>query len=98
MARIDGQVVAVGRVHFNSDVEAQIRYMAVEKGYQGKGIGRLILKELEEQALRGGARHIVLNGREEAVEFYRRNGYRIVEKGHTLFGSIGHWKMRKDLR
>jgi GNAT superfamily N-acetyltransferase len=98
MALADGQIVGVGRIHFNSEEEAQIRYMAVETAYQGKGIGSLILKELEEQALREGARYIVLNGRENAVEFYRRNDYRIVERGHTLFGSVEHRKMRKDLR
>ena len=34
------EIVSCGRLHFNSQNEAQIRYMAVEKGLQGNGIGK----------------------------------------------------------
>ena len=35
----DNQIIACGRLHFNSKTEAQIRYMAVEKNFQRNGIG-----------------------------------------------------------
>ena len=34
--------VAVGRLHFNSPEEAQIRFMAVAPEYRGKGMGSLL--------------------------------------------------------
>ncbi|MCG6898677.1 MAG: GNAT family N-acetyltransferase, partial [Gammaproteobacteria bacterium] len=37
-------VVAVGRLHFNTTHEAQIRYMAVAAGQQRKGIGTRLLR------------------------------------------------------
>ncbi len=97
MAYIERRVVGVGRVHFNNKIEAQIRYMAIEKEFQGKGIGSLVLKELEKRARIEGAEYIILNARENAVGFYKKHNYRIVERGPTLFESIIHWKMRKNL-
>lgn len=98
MACEKGKPLGAGRVHFNSSKEAQIRYMAVEEGLQGKGIGTIILKELEKSAKRKGANHIILNARQSAVGFYKKQGYRIVGKASTLFGVIPHYKMRKKLQ
>ncbi|MGA7837492.1 MAG: GNAT family N-acetyltransferase [Ignavibacteriaceae bacterium] len=89
--------VGVGRVHFNSPEEAQVRYMAVEEGQRGKGTGAIILKELERRAEQKGAKIIVLNARNNAVPFYERYCYKIVKQSHTLFGSIPHFEMRKEL-
>ncbi len=98
MACEKGKPLGVGRVHFNSSKEAQIRYMAVEEDLQGKGVGTMILKALEKSAKRKGADHIVLNARESAVGFYKKHGYRIVGKAYTLFGVIPHYEMRKKLQ
>ena len=43
-------IIAVARLQFNSDDEAQIRYMAVEQIHEKKGIGRRLVNALEEQA------------------------------------------------
>lgn len=88
--------VGVGRAHFNSPEEAQIRYMAVATAFQREHIGTRILQELEKQVQENGAKYIVLNARENAVGFYKKHGYHIVEKAHTLFGSIPHYKMKKS--
>jgi ribosomal protein S18 acetylase RimI-like enzyme len=98
IACLNNKIVGVGRVHFSSEKEAQIRYMAVKPKYQRKGVGGLILEELERVAKEKGADYIVLNARENATNFYKTHGYEVLEKAHTLFGSISHWKMRKKLR
>ncbi|HEC87002.1 MAG TPA: N-acetyltransferase [Thermoplasmatales archaeon] len=87
--------IAVARLHFNSNEEAQIRYMAVDEKYQGKGIGTMLLKELERRARERRAKYVVLNARESAVNFYRKNGYVVVGKPFILLGTIYHLKMRK---
>ncbi|MCU1233397.1 MAG: Histone acetyltransferase HPA2-like protein [Candidatus Solibacter sp.] len=94
MAFCGEQLVGVGRLHFNSADEAQVRYMAVEDGFQGKGVGSNILTELEKRAWERGARRIVLNAREGAVHFYERHGYERTEHASELFG-ISHWEMEK---
>ena len=92
-----GIPVGIGRAHFNTDEEAQIRYMAVEENQRGKGIGALVLWELEKKAKEKGAKFIILNARDTAIKFYEKHGYKIVKQAHTLFGSIPHYEMRKDL-
>jgi len=90
--------LGIGRAHLNSSEEAQIRYMAVENGHQGKGIGKQILEALESRILQKSASCIVLNARESAVPFYEKRGYRVTGQAHTLFGEIPHFSMRKDLK
>lgn len=92
-----GKLVGVGRLHFNSQDEAQVRYMAVEEGYTGRGVGSLLLAELETRARRAGAKHVVLNARESAIPFYRKHNYAVADQSGTLFHSIVHWRMRKEL-
>jgi len=89
--------VGVGRAHFNSDEEAQIRFMAVEEEWQGKGIGRMILSYLEKKIKANGGKFIILNARDIAIKFYKKHGYEIVKEAHTLFDIIPHYKMRKVL-
>ncbi|MCX6627221.1 MAG: GNAT family N-acetyltransferase [Candidatus Solibacter sp.] len=94
MAFSGDQLVGVGRLHFLTADAAQVRYMAVEDGFKGQGVGSAILGELEERAWERGARRIVLNAREGAIHFYERHGYRSTGHSSELFG-IAHWEMEK---
>ena len=93
----NGKVVGCGRLHFNNSEEAQIRYMAVDKDYQGKGIGTKIIAELENIARQNGAKKIIGNARDSALEFYEKNGFSIESKSHALFNSVPHSKIIKKL-
>ena len=93
----NGKAVAVGRLQFNTNEEAQIRYMAVSDNYQLKGYGNLIVKTLEDIALNKGIRNIILQARENALKFYWKNGYEIIEKSYLLFDEIQHWLMVKKI-
>ena len=93
----NGKAVAVGRLQFNTSEEAQIRYMAVSDNYQLKGYGNIIVKTLEDIALNKGIRNIILQARENALKFYWKNGYEIVEKSYLLFDEIQHWLMVKKI-
>jgi ribosomal protein S18 acetylase RimI-like enzyme len=97
MAVEEGSVIGVARGHFNCPDEAQIRYMAVEEGWQNRGVGSKIILELERILADKGAKSIVLNARESAVEFYKKHGYRVIGESHTLFGAIPHKKMAKSI-
>ena len=92
-----GKVLAVGRLHFNSDNEAQIRYMAVLNKFQGQGLGTKMIAELEEISKKNNIRWIILQSRRNAIQFYKNNGYKIERKTHLLFDEIQHWLMRKKL-
>jgi ribosomal protein S18 acetylase RimI-like enzyme len=91
------RVVACGRLQFSNDVEGQIRYMAVDRNFQGKGLGSIVLKELEAIAKEKGRKYMVLQARENALLFYKSQGYHEIEKSYLLFGIIQHYLMRKEL-
>jgi N-acetylglutamate synthase-like GNAT family acetyltransferase len=93
----DGNVLACGRLQLNDPNTGQIRYMAVATDQQEKGLGKIILMALEEKAKQLGAKRIELQARENASDFYKRNGYALKEKTHLLFGVIQHYLMGKDL-
>ena len=91
------QLLGVGRVHFNNEEQAQIRYMAVDEQVRGYGVGTILLTELEAIARKQGASVVVLDARENAVSFYAGHGYQVIADGHTLYGVIHHKKMLKNL-
>ena len=93
----DGRTLACGRLHLNLPSEAQIRYMAVDENVQGRGYGSAILAALEAEARRSKASRIVLNARDNAIEFYRRHGYAVIGEAETLFGAVRHVRMAKTI-
>lgn len=92
-----GKGVAAGRLVLNSDEEGQVRSMAVAQEFQNKGLGTKILQHLEEEGRKKKFKHIILDAREGAVNFYKKNGYVPEGDSYTLFGVIPHVRMRKIL-
>jgi N-acetylglutamate synthase-like GNAT family acetyltransferase len=92
-----GRAIACGRLQKNDERTGQIRYMAVDKGSQGKGLGRAVLHYLERRAREEGLKTVILQARENAVPFYEAQGYTVVEKTFLLWGKIQHYLMQKTL-
>lgn len=59
----------------SGDAERQIRQLAVAPHAQGGGVGRELIRALEDRAFDEGARVIVLDARDTAWGFYERLGY-----------------------
>lgn len=93
----DSRPLAIGRLHFNSPAEAQVRFMAVEPTARGRGLGSVILQECERRARAAGATSIVLNARDDVQRFYQKHGFAVVGPAPTMFGVIEHVRMRKEL-
>jgi N-acetylglutamate synthase-like GNAT family acetyltransferase len=91
------EVIACGRLQENENKVGQIRFMAVSDKYQGKGLGKKIVVCLEERAKKMGLKKIELQARENAVDFYKANGYKIKERSFLLWGIIQHYLMEKEL-
>ena len=92
-----GNIVACGRLQENENKTGQIRYMAVDNSYQGKGLGKLILSFLEQKGKSLGMQKIELHARENALEFYKSAGYAHKEISYKLWGIIQHYLMEKEL-
>lgn len=97
MAVAGERCVGVGRAHFNHSTEGRIRFMAVDAEYRGRGIGRSLIEGLEVYLLRNSVAASVLNARKEAMGFYRKHGYELVDEDELLRGDVELFKMRKPL-
>ncbi len=93
-----GKVVAVARLYFNTDKEAQVQYVAVDENYRNLGLANQIMDELEKIANTRGAEEVMLNSREGAIPFYLKRGYKIIKESYLLFGEIPHKEMRKSFK
>ena len=91
------ECVGVSRLQFNSSEEAQVRFMGVRDDQQGKGVGKKLMSYLEEKAKEKGAKKVMLQARENAVQFYLSIGYAVVEKSFLMWGIIQHYRMEKVL-
>ena len=92
-----GVFIACGRLQENENKIGQIRFMAVDQNYQGKGLGKLIITSLEEKAKELKLNKIQLQARENAVSFYKNNGYVMIEKTFLLWDQIQHFLMEKNV-
>ncbi|RDV15557.1 GNAT family N-acetyltransferase [Pontibacter diazotrophicus] len=93
----DGEAVGICRLHMNTPQEGQLRFMGIRKDKQGQQLGNQLMEYLEARAKALGAMTLTLQARENAVNFYRRNGYEVVEETYILFGTIQHYRMTKQL-
>ncbi len=61
-----------------STTEAKIRQMAVAPAFQRRGLGRIILQQLEATLVARGFTRFTLHARQSAVPFYEKLGYRVM--------------------
>ena len=78
----NNEALAVCRLQMNTAEEAQLRFMGVREDMQGKGLGKMIIAYLEDIARKKNAKYIILQARENALEFYKSQHYSIVERSH----------------
>lgn len=90
-------ILGVGRLHLVGQNLAQIRYMAITKLAQGKGLGKRLLDEFEIISAKLGVSIIELNARENALGFYLKLNYQNQGFSHILYHQIRHNKMIKTL-
>lgn len=92
------KVMGVARLHLvTPGNRAQIRFMAVNTQNQAKGIGKLLIQYLENVAKQNNVKEIILQARENAVGFYIKEGYQVIEKSFVLYNQIQHYLMLKTL-
>ena len=85
----DGVFVAMGALHRTSAERAEIKRMRVRSDYQGRGLGQLILSELESRARALGYKTLHLDTsvlQVPAQRLYEKNGYR--EVGRDVYQGL----------
>lgn len=72
-------------------------WMAVDKKFQGKGIGSMLLKEYEIVAKRKGAHKVYLWSNKRNIKFYKKNRYILVGNFPKSFFKEDHWLFYKNI-
>jgi GNAT superfamily N-acetyltransferase len=77
----------------------QLRGMATDDGYRGRGVGAVVLQLAEELARSdpAGIRQLWCNARIAAVPFYRRAGWTAVSEAFEIPTAGIHFRMTKRL-
>jgi GNAT superfamily N-acetyltransferase len=100
IACIDGSPIGCGAVRRIEPAVAEIKRMYVAPPARGRGVGRLILAALEEEARRLGVQRLVLETgprQPEAIALYRRAGFTEIPLFGEYIGSQFSLCMAKDL-
>ena len=90
----DGQVVACVMLTPTGPTRGKLRQMAVEPSHQGMGLGRALVRHLEQALSVAGFDEIELHARSHAVGFYEKLGYAPESDAFTEVG-LPHFLMRK---
>ena len=96
LALAAGEAVGTARLRETEAGRVKAERVAVRRSARRSGIGRALMRALEDAARARGHREIVLNAQVPVIAFYERLGYR-VEGPEFLEAGIPHRAMRKPL-
>jgi GNAT superfamily N-acetyltransferase len=83
IAYVDGDPAGLAALRRLDPATAEIKRMVVLGRHRGRGIGRLLLDDLERRARELGCEHVKLDSAarfNEALELYRSSGYREIPR------------------
>ena len=75
----NGRLIGCGALHFYTPTSAEVRSLAVDPELKARGIGRLIIEDLEREAVEQGLHAIFAFT--YVPEFFRKLGFQEVERG-----------------
>lgn len=78
VAEADGAIVGCGSLCKLGDELVEIRSLGISDGYKGRGLGSMLVEQLEREARRQSLPRVMALTYE--VSFFLKNGYHVVEK------------------
>ncbi|MFX0171795.1 MAG: GNAT family N-acetyltransferase [Candidatus Hodarchaeota archaeon] len=99
VASFRNKIVGTASIEIQKEGRLHIRSMAIKHDFQNRGIGNLILEEIDEIALNKHSKIISLECFEplsKAVSLYKKVGYKLTGKKRNYHG-ITIFEMSKDL-
>lgn len=100
---IDKEIVGVASVflnssnHFTEKRQFQLRGMAISDSVQKKGLGKLLLENIERKVFQNDKNAIIwFNARQSAVDFYKKLQYQIIDKPFEIEEIGTHYIMYKQ--
>lgn len=97
LIKYDGEYAATGRVIYYNKDSAKMQRIAVRQSFRSKGLGRVLLLAMEQQARELLLKHSVLDAQCQAEGFYSRLGYVTISDEPFDDAGIPHVRMKKEL-
>lgn len=92
-----GSPCCTARLYLKDPLHLKIQRVAVLKEYRNKGLGKVLLEEIENLAEHTfSARYLVLDSQDHAIPFYEKSGYTASGEGFMDAG-IPHHHMQKKI-
>ncbi|MFN7253111.1 MAG: GNAT family N-acetyltransferase [Anaerobacillus sp.] len=85
--------IGAGRLRQLEDF-GKVERICIDKGYRSKGIGKLLMNAVENEAKKRGMYSFKLNAQLQAVQFYSKLGYEVCSE-EFLDAGIPHVTMKK---
>ncbi|MCL2091641.1 MAG: ribosomal protein S18-alanine N-acetyltransferase [Micrococcales bacterium] len=98
-AEVDGTLVGYAGLRFDGD-DADVMTIGTQTAQQGRGVGRILLRALLDQARELGARRVFLEVRVDnaaAVHLYTSEGFHRIGRRRGYYQGVDAWTMRLDL-
>ncbi|WP_059104792.1 GNAT family N-acetyltransferase [Shouchella shacheensis] len=95
LVTLNGEAVGTGRIRYVENV-GKLERICICKAYRAKGIGKVIVKGLEDVARQKGVAAAKLHGQQHAEGFYHRLGYKTASEVFIEDG-IPHLLMKKEM-
>ncbi len=96
LVELDGEPVGAARMRDGGDGVAKAERVAVLSSHRRHGVGRALMRGIEEQAMEQGYSEVLLGAQVRVLPFYESLGY-VVEGDEFLDARIPHRWMRKRL-
>ncbi|MCC5895129.1 MAG: GNAT family N-acetyltransferase [Alkalibacterium sp.] len=94
---LEGSPACTARLYKKDVSSTKVQRVAVLKEYRHKGIGHLLLKEIERIAqTEQNSDRLVLDSQDHAIPFYEKYGYQVEGEGF-LDANIPHHFMQKEI-
>jgi predicted GNAT family N-acyltransferase len=97
LLKYNGVPAGTGRWISYKKQTAKIQRLAVLAEFRGKGIGKRLLQELEQQARIAGNKYCILDSQCHAESFYYQLGYLTISEQSFEDAGIMHVRMQKTL-
>ncbi|KAI8905891.1 acyl-CoA N-acyltransferase [Gorgonomyces haynaldii] len=78
-----------------SKEECALGRLAIDKQYRGKGLGRMLVEAMEEEAIKRGYKIISMHAQEPKIGFYKRFGYILKDTPVFMEDGLPHVEMFK---
>ena len=93
----DDSIIA-GIVAESVEDTVEVAYLYVDPAFRGAGLGRQLMKQVEDQAADDGMKRVFLNTYSfQAPGFYRKMGYRLLFAIEPCLGDHGQYFFEKEL-